>query len=334
VTRLRTISVNEPGFARRRRGTGFSYVDQSGRPVNAQDRQRIEDLVIPPAWADVWICRWPNGHIQAVGTDVAGRRQYLYHPAWRERRDKEKFDHVVLVGERLPKARATVTRHLGRSGMPRERALATAFRLLDLGFFRIGGESYAETNRSYGLATLLRRHAKVEGSRVSFRYDAKSGQRRTLTLSDAAVGASVRALLRRRGGGSDLLAYKDGRRWHDVTSTDINAYVKERLGDDVSAKDFRTWHATVLAAAELSARAGDATSKTARERVLREAVAEVADHLGNTPTIARNSYIDPKVVELFRRGVTMDFDRSASDIVGSPRVRTVAERALLELLSD
>jgi DNA topoisomerase-1 len=334
VTRLRTVSVNDPGIMRRRRGTGFSYVDATGRSVNREDRRRIEELVIPPAWADVWICRWPNGHIQAVGTDVAGRRQYLYHPAWRERRDKEKFDHVVLVGQRLPGARATVTRHLGRDGMPRERALATAFRLLDLGFFRVGGESYAETNRSYGLATLLRRHAKVQGSRVSFRYDAKSGQRRTLTLADVAVAASVRALLRRRGGGAELLAYKEGRLWHDVTSADVNAYVKERLGDDVSAKDFRTWHATVLAAAELSAHAADATSKTSRERVLREAVAEVADQLGNTPTIARNSYIDPKVVELFRRGVTIDFDKGANDIVGSPRVRTQAERALLDLLAD
>jgi DNA topoisomerase IB len=333
VTRLRTVSVQATGITRRRRGSGFSYLDASGHPVSAQERRRIEDLVIPPAWADVWICPWANGHIQAVGTDVAGRRQYLYHPAWRERRDQEKFDHAVLVGQRLPRARATVTRHLGRTGMPRERSLATAFRLLDLGFFRIGGETYAQSNHSYGLATLLRRHAQVRGSAVSFRYDAKSGQRRLLTLDDPQVVSSLRALLSRRGGGSELLAFKDGRRWHDVTSADINDYVKERLGDDVSAKDFRTWHATVLAAAELSANAGDAASKSGRERVIRAAVAEVADQLGNTPTIARNSYIDPQVIELFRRGTTVDLRARGTDIIGSPRARAAAEKALLGLLA-
>jgi DNA topoisomerase-1 len=328
------VTVEAAGITRRRRGNGFSYVDASGRSVSQSDRKRITDLVIPPAWGDVWICPWSNGHIQAVGTDAAGRRQYLYHPAWREHRDKEKFDHVLVVGRQLPKARATVTKHLSRSGMPRERALATAFRLLDLGLFRVGGEVYAESNRSYGLATLKRRHVRVRGDVASFRYDAKSGQRRLLSLEDPMVVASLRTLLGRRGGGDELLAYKEGRRWRDVTSTDVNDYIKQRLGEDVSAKDFRTWHATVLAAVELSAHADEATSRTARERVVRAAVAEVADRLGHTPTIARNSYIDPQVLERFRHGVTAASRGRASDVLASTRTRAVAERAVLDLLGS
>ncbi|MFL6099774.1 MAG: DNA topoisomerase IB [Actinomycetales bacterium] len=331
--RLRTVSPDQPGIRRLRRGRGFGYVHASGRAVSAAERRRIEELVIPPAWTDVWICELANGHIQAVGTDDAGRRQYLYHPVWRERRDRDKFEHALTVGQRLPVARSVVTRHLKLPGMPAERALATAFRLLDLGFFRIGGESYTEQHGSYGLATLLRRHVSVRGGVATFRYAAKSGQRRDLTLQDAQTIAAVRAMLARKGGGNELLAYRRGRVWVDVTSSDINAYVKERLGEDVSAKDFRTWHATVLAALELASRSAEATSRTARQRVEREAVREVAERLGNTRTVARNSYIDPQVIESFRRGQTVDCAFTAAEVVGSPRRRAVAERALLRLLS-
>ena len=332
--RLRTVSPDDPGIRRVRRGRGFGYVGPTGRPVKAADRERIEALVIPPAWTDVWVCLEANGHIQAVGTDDAGRRQYLYHPAWRERRDREKFEHALLVGRRLPHARGVVTRDLRRPGMPPERALATAFRLLDLGFFRIGGETYTDAHGSYGLATLLRRHVRVSGGSATFRYAAKSGQRRDLTLHDAQSVAALRSLLARRGGGAELLAYRRGRRWVDVTSTDINDYVKQRLGEDVSAKDFRTWHATVMAAVELAYRSAEATSRTARARAEREAIREVADRLGNTPAVARRSYVDPNVLEQFRLGNVVTCRCTTDDLVGSPRRRATAERALLALLGD
>jgi DNA topoisomerase I len=334
VSRLRTVSPDQPGISRRRSGRGFSYRYPDGRVVSAEDRERIKALVIPPAWRDVWICSAPNGHIQAVGTDDAGRRQYLYHADWREQRDQIKFDHVLAVAQRLPAARRTVTRHLQLRGLPRERTLAAAFRLLDLGLFRIGGETYAEENDSYGLATLRRRHVTVSGSTMTFRYPAKSGQRREVEITDEATARVVRALLGRTGGGRELLAYQDGRGWRDVTSTQINDYVKERLGEDVSAKDFRTWHATVLAAAELAMRADHAESNRATEKAIREMVQAVAEQLGNTPTIARKSYVAPGVVDEFRRGNTVDVAAHAHRLLARPSVRSKAERATRELLTE
>jgi DNA topoisomerase-1 len=346
MTRLRTVSPNQPGLHRKRRGRGFTYVDSKGRTVtDPVVLQRIKDLVIPPAWEDVWICEPANGHIQAVGTDDAGRRQYLYHPAWREQRDKDKHDRILIVARRLPAAREQVAKDIAREGMPRERALATAFRLLDLGFFRVGGESYLEANGSYGLATLLRKHATVERGRLVFAYTAKSGQKRRITLSDKASVASVRSLLRRRGGGKELLAWKDGRRWVDVTSDDINGYVKEMIGGDVSAKDFRTWHATVLAAVVLAEAGEDASTKTARKRAVTAAMNEVAEYLGNTPTIARKSYVDPRVIDLFEDGTTIEgtlrrLRSSARSAAASdpdaepPKTHGAIERAVLRMLKS
>jgi DNA topoisomerase I len=333
VTRLRRVSPTQPGISRRRSGRGFNYRYADGRTVSAEDRDRITALAIPPAWRDVWICRAANGHIQAVGTDDAGRRQYLYHPDWREQRDEVKFEHVLEVAQRLPGARRVVTRHLALQGMPRARALAAAFRLLDLGLFRVGGETYAEENDSYGLATLRRRHVTVTGSTMTFRYPAKSGQRREVEVTDEATARVVRALLQRRRG-TELLAYQDSRRWRDVTSADINAYVKERLGEDVSAKDFRTWHATVLAAAELAKRADGADSRTARDREVREMVKAVSEQLGNTPAIARKSYVAPRIVEEYRRGNTVDVAAYADRLLSRPSVRARAERATRDLLTD
>ena len=271
MTRLRMVAPSQPGLHRHRRGRGFFYTDTKGRRItDPAVLQRIRELVIPPAWEDVWICEPANGHIQAVGTDAAGRRQYLYHTAWREKRDKEKHDRILVVARRLPQARDRAELDLNRPGMPRDRALATAFRLLDLGFFRVGGESYVEANGSYGLATLLRRHVRVERGTVYFAYTAKSGKKRRLVLDDRPSAEAVRTLLQRRGGGRELLAYKDGGRWRDVTSSDINAYVKELIGGDCSAKDFRTWHATVLAAVILAESEAEspATTKAARKRAV------------------------------------------------------------------
>ena len=210
MPRLRTVSPKDPGWARRRGGKGFVYLDHHGQPLGPDERARCIALVIPPAWEEVWICPAPNGHIQALGTDAAGRRQYLYHPVWREQRDKAKHDRVLTVAARLPQARTIVGGHLELPGMPRERALGTAFRLLDLGFFRVGGETYAEDNGSYGLATIQKRHVRVKADQVIFEYTAKSSQERLVAVADAAVARPSRPA--RRGGGPELLAYRDGRR--------------------------------------------------------------------------------------------------------------------------
>jgi DNA topoisomerase IB len=271
--------------------------------------------------------------LQAVGTDDAGRRQYLYHPVWRAQRDKAKHDRVLIVARRLPRARAIVSEHLTLDGLPRERVLATAFRLLDLGFFRVGGETYAEDNGSYGLATIHKQHVRVCGDEIVFEYPAKSGQERLVAVADADVRAAVTELRRRRGGGSELLAHRDGRRWRDVSSADINAYVKDVVGGEVSAKDFRTWHGTVLAAVALAERVDRGSSRTARTKAVRQAMADVAEYLGNTPAVARRSYVDPRLVDLFEAGVTIAPTlRRLGDAVDRETTRDRIERAVLRVL--
>jgi DNA topoisomerase IB len=288
-------------------------------------------LVIPPAWRDVWICPLENGHLQAVGTDDAGRRQYLYHPDWRVKRDRAKHDRVLEVGDRLPRARSLVDEYLALEGMPRERALAAAFRLLDLGLFRIGGETYTDTNGSYGLATIEKRHVRIDGDAMTFSFPAKSGQQHRVTVTDRAASEVVGPLRRRRGGGPQLLAYREGRRWRDISSRDINEFVKQVVGGAVSAKDFRTWHGTVTAAVSLadSADAGTATA-TARRRAVRLAAEAVSEQLGNTPAVARKSYIDPRVVDRFEAGETIKPPRQT----GTERSRRGAEKQVLELLDE
>ena len=334
MPRLRRVSPDQPGWTRQRRGRGFSYLDADGAPLGPDDVARCKALVIPPAWRDVWICPLPNGHLQAVGTDEAGRRQYLYHPTWREQRDLAKHARVLDVATRLPQARKAVDRHLALDGMPRERSLALAFRLLDLGFFRIGGESYAEEHGSYGLATIEQQHVKIAGDEVLFEYVAKSGQERQVVVRDADVLAAVTVLKRRRGGSRGLLAYRDGRRWRDVTSDDINAYVKEVVGGDVSAKDFRTWHGTVLAAVALAGRLEDRASPTRRKRAVSTAMKEVAATLGNTPTVARGSYVDPKVIDQFEAGTTIEAALDAAPRGRPAATRRKVEEAVLELLQE
>ena len=312
MPRLRTVSPQDPGWTRRRAGKGFIYLDTSGARLAPEEADRCRMLVIPPAWEKVWICPVPNGHLQAVGTDDAGRRQYLYHEQWRIKRDEAKHDRVLAVAARLPTARRKVAKDLKLEGMPYERALGTAFRLLDLGFFRIGGEAYAETNNSYGLATIRKEHVTIEGGSVVFDYIAKSGQERYVALADDLVRAAVREMLRRRQGGPELLAYHDGREWHDVSSAEINAYIKSKVGDDVSAKDFRTWHGTVIAAVALAQANERARTVAARKRAVSGAMKQVALYLGNTPAVARKSYVDPRLVDLFNDGATIAPDLAAS----------------------
>lgn len=335
MPRLRTVSPNSPGWTRRRSGKGFRYLDEDGAGLGTEASLRCKQLVIPPSWNEVWICPVENGHIQAVGTDEAGRRQYLYHSKWRELRDKSKHDRVLTVAARLPKARRRVASDLGQEGMPRERALATAFRLLDLGFFRIGGETYAEENGSYGLATIEKQHVRIEQGSVVFDYVAKSGKERLIALVDQPVREAIEMLRRRRGGGVELLAYRDGRRWRDISSTDINGYVKEVVGDDVSAKDFRTWHGTVLAAVELAAANDTSATKAARKRAVASAMREVSEYLGNTPTVARGSYVDPRVIDLFEDGITISANLRVvrEDIsLGDGATHGRIEQAVLDLL--
>ncbi len=301
------------------------YLDEQGRRITDPAAvARCEDLVIPPAWTDVWICPQENGHIQAMGTDDAGRRQYLYHPHWRERRDRAKHEQVLAMARRLPGARRTVATHLALPGMPRVKVLALAFRLLDEAYFRAGGESYAKANGSFGLATIRRTHVDVDDEGVSFRYPAKSGQLRETRVDDGDIAALVRELKDRPGRLRDLLAWQDGAgRWHDVTSADIQEYVKDRLGSDARPKDFRTWHASVLAAAALAEAGPPPSSERARSRVVSQVVREVADELGNTPAVCRASYIDPRLVDLWEHGRT----------IGRRRTRAGAERALIALLT-
>src|SRR3954447_20121073 len=289
MTRLRRADCSASGLTRRRRGMGFEYIDQDGpRLTDEETLSRIRELAIPPAWEDVWICPFPMGHIQATGVDARGRKQYRYHDKWRERRDQEKFDEMLDFARALPAMRRRVADDLDAEGMTRERVLACAVRLLDRGFFRVGGEDYAAENESYGLATIHKRHVKLlEGGALLFDYPAKSGQRRIQSIVDSEVYDIVAALKRRRGGSPELLAYRDGRRWRDLKSADINAYIKDVTGGDFSAKDFRTWNATVLAAMALgvSGQVAAEGSKAARKRAINRAVKEVAGYLGNTPAV-------------------------------------------------
>ena len=333
VPRLRRVSPRDPGWTRRRAGKGFVYLDESGNRLTPEESQRCQLLVIPPAWEQVWICPAPNGHLQAVGTDDAGRRQYLYHEQWRVKRDRLKYDRVLEIAARLPAARRTVARHLELEGMPYQRALGTAFRLLDLGFFRIGGEAYAETNSSYGLATIHQEHVSIEAGSVIFNYAAKSGQERYVALADDLVLRAVRNLLARRSGGPELLAYKDGRHWRDLSSNDINSYLKDLLGEEVSAKDFRTWHGTVIAAVVLAKANERAKTVSARKRAVSAAMKEVAGYLGNTPAVARASYVDPRLIDFFNDGATISPALAATDTdLSDGTTHGKIERAVLNLL--
>jgi DNA topoisomerase-1 len=336
VARLKRVDCSGPGIRRRRRGKGFEYLDESGNRITEPSvLERIRELAIPPAWEDVWICPYPTGHLQATGNDAAGRKQYRYHDRWRERRDREKFEQMHDFARALPKLRRRVERDLALEGMPRERALACAVRLLDRGLFRIGSEDYAEENDTYGVATMEKRHVTIDGNEVTFDYEAKGGQRRLQVIGDPAVAEAITVLERRRGGGERLLAYKEGARWRDVRSADINAYVKEAAGGDFSAKDFRTWSGTVLAAVGLAVSGRAATgSKTSRKRAKTRVIKEVARYLGNTPAVCRASYIDPRVFDRYDRRHTIGgvLPELVEDTAAWPEVHGLVEEAVLDLL--
>jgi DNA topoisomerase-1 len=334
MARLRRSSCDDAGWTRRRAGKGFVYLDENGNRLSQDDVERVKGLVIPPAWTDVWICRWPHGHLQAVGTDDAGRRQYLYHPAWRAQRDAAKHMRVLEFGRVLSKARERVLVDLGTSGMTRDRACATAVRLLDLGYFRIGNDVYADQYGSFGLTTLQRQHIRKQGSTVVFCFVGKSGIEHQITIEDPATVEALEVMRKRRAPAEErLLAWKERGRWHDLDAGHVNEYVRATTGMDATAKDFRTWHATVIAAAALAESDESGTTKASRKRAEVAAMKEVAEFLGNTPALARSSYVDPRVVDAYEEGRTI---RSAvRRKVRSPDERqAVLERAVLRLLAD
>ncbi|MFG3227145.1 DNA topoisomerase IB [Kitasatospora sp. NPDC048194] len=337
MSRLTTADPHGPGWRRLRRGRGFAYRDADGTPLrDASALARVKALAIPPAWTDVWICPHPRGHLQAIGTDTAGRRQYLYHPEFRARQEAAKHDHVLAAAAALPRLRGRVQADLAGRGLGPDRVLACAARLLDLGFFRIGAPGYERANGSYGLTTLRRDQVAVHGSRVRFAYRAKSGRERDLTLEDRAVAAVVRALLRRRDQGPRLFAFREGRTWTEVDAARLNAYLREHSGTDLSAKDFRTWHATVLAAVGLAVSwPSAALPSAARRRAEARVVREVAVHLGDTPAVCRAAYLNPRLFELYHRGVTIAPALRAlapGEGNGLPGTGEEVERAVIDLL--
>ena len=264
VQELSRSDPGGPGISRQRCGRGFRYFSAASEPItDPATRARIKALVIPPAWQEVWICPDPGGHMQAIGTDAAGRRQYLYHERWREEQDRAKFDRMVEFGRALPRLRRTVLDRLEGRGLHRDRVLAAAVRLMDLGFFRAGGEEYAADHGTFGLATIRREHVTCGRRELTFEYPAKCGIQREQAVADEQLRAVVRSLKRRSWGGRELLAWRTGTGGHDVTAADINDYLREISGADFTAKDFRTWNATVLAAVGLAV-SGDAESDRAQ----------------------------------------------------------------------
>ncbi len=294
-----------------RAGRGFSYRDSDGRTVtDERELSRIRSLAIPPAWTHVWISGFENGHILATGQDAVGRRQYIYHPQWRERKDRTKFVRALALAEALPTARAAVTRDLRQRKVSKTRVLAAGFRMLDSGSLRVGSERYAEANGSVGLTTMLCRHATVKGDVVALEFPGKSRQRWHSEISDADLATLLRSLLR-RGPDAHLLSYRDGRTWRAITAEELNAYVRERTGGAFTAKDFRTLRGTVAAARSL-ARLGPQANPRSRRRAISQTMRDVAAVLGNTPAVARRSYVDPRVVRAYSRGRTIDPHRLAS----------------------
>jgi len=297
---LRYVSDREPGISRERRGRTFFFRDSRGRRIRAPgELARIAALAIPPAYTQVWICASANGHLQATGRDARGRKQYRYHPRWRAHRDSTKFHRMLAFGHALPHMRRRVAQHLLKAGLPREKVLATVVKLLERTLVRVGNEEYARENGSYGLTTLRDRHVRVSGERLTFEFRGKSGVYQRVAVSDPAVARVVRRCQDLPG--QELFQWVDeqGHR-HSIDSSDVNAYLREICGEDFTAKDFRTWFATVEALERLRRLRPSSAREAQRQAV--QVVREVARRLGNTPTVCRNCYIHPGVIEAHVRG--------------------------------
>ena len=330
--RLRRSAPNGIGIRRVRRGRGFAYLDADGEPVRDEEAlDRIRGLVIPPAWREVWICPYRNGHIQAMGIDDAGRRQYLYHEEWRRARDEEKHERVLDLAARLPEVRARIHADLTAPGLGRDRVLAGALRILDRGVFRTGGEEYAEENDSRGVATLLREHVCLQGDELRFEFPAKGGIERSAVIRDRPLAKLIAVLRRGRADDERLFAYRNGSRaLRELRAHDVNERFKELAGPEFTVKDMRTWTATVVAAAAFAAHE-PAKSQRALKRAEAGVMRAVAEQLGNTPAVARRSYVDPRVCEAFRAGHTIE--GALLDIYEvDNESREALERAVLKLL--
>jgi DNA topoisomerase I len=328
--RLRRSNPSGPGLTRRRRGKGWQYLDSDGAPVKDPEIcERVAGLVIPPAWKEVWICPYPNGHLQAVGTDDAGRKQYLYHPQWRKDRDEEKYDRVLDLVPRLGDFRVAVEDDLKGRGLTCERVTAGALRMLDRGVFRTGGDEYANENGSRGAATLLRQDVAIERGELVFHYPAKGGIDRRLRMRDDLLVKLIRSLRRARGDDDRLLAYRTGRQWCEVRAGDLNERFKELTGSQYTVKDLRTWNATVVAAVAFAS-ADRPGSKRGRKKVEIEVMDEVAYQLGNTRAVARASYVDPRIVQAYEDGTTI---RAVIEKADPADARAEIETAVHSLLT-
>lgn len=330
--RLRRVTTRTRGWTRRRAGRGWTYLDELGGTITGEERERIEALVIPPAWKDVWISPWANGHLQATGVDEAGRTQYLYHPDWVRQRNLEKFDRVSQIARELPKLRKLVADHITARDSSREHAAAVAVRMLDSGSFRVGNDVYAKQG-SFGLTTLERRHVRAKGGTLVFTFVGKSGVEHQVVLEDEPVVDAVNRMRRRRGGGPRLLEYLANRSRFPLDSSDVNTYLREQTGLEISAKDLRTWAATVLAAEVLALSDEPGDTKASRARAVRAAMTEVALALGNTPTVVRSSYVDPRLISLYESGTVIPRQSFESEIDALDR-RNAIERETLRLLRE
>jgi DNA topoisomerase I len=301
---LRYVSDAERGIQRRQEDQGFSYLKPNGEPVSDDaSLERIRKLAIPPAWTDVWICPRPNGHLQATGRDARGRKQYKYHPQFREVRESTKYEHMLEFARALPTIRAKLAEHMALRGLPREKVLATVVHLLETTLIRIGNDDYARTNKSYGLTTLRNPHVKVDGSELRFQFKGKSGKTWRLQVKDRRLARIVKACQELPG--QELFQYIDENgELKDVSSADVNAYLREITGRDITAKDFRTWAGTVLAA--LALREFERfDSQAGAKKNLRAAIERVASRLGNTPTICRKCYVHPEVLSAYTEGALL-----------------------------
>ena len=332
MMRLRRVTTRTRGWTRRRAGRGWAYLDEDGQVITGEDRERLESLVIPPAWTDVWICPWPNGHLQATGVDDAGRTQYLYHPDWVAQRNLEKFDRVSQIAASLPDLRSLVAEHIADTKGSREHAAAVAVRMLDSGSFRVGNDVYAKQG-SFGLTTLERRHVRAKGDILVFSFVGKSGVKHRVDLDDMEVVEALNRMRRRRSGGPRLLEYREGRSLAPLASADVNNYLREQTGLEISAKDLRTWAATVLAAELLALSDEPGDTKASRARAVRNTMTEVALALGNTPTVVRSSYVDPRLVSLYESGTVIP-RQSFQDLDDIFDRRHAVERETLKLLRN
>ncbi|MGZ5199063.1 MAG: DNA topoisomerase IB [Telluria sp.] len=332
---LRYVNDNKPGIRREREAEGFRYVDAKGDPVEDEDTlKRIKSLAIPPAWTDVWICPQTNGHLQATGRDARGRKQYRYHPKWREVRDEVKYERMIKFGQALPVIRREVDRALDLPGLPREKVLATIVYLLETTMIRVGNEEYARTNKSFGLTTLRRRHVTIEGSDVEFRFRGKSGVYHKVKVHDRRLARIVRRT--RDLPGQDLFEYvDDDGETRTVDSSDVNDYLRQIAGEDYTAKDFRTWSGTVLAAMALQEFERFDSQAQAKKNVVR-AIESVAERLGNTPSVCRKCYVHPAVLDAYLEGATLQVlrDRAQEELSEDLPSLQPEEAAVLAMLQE